>query len=83
MAGFVSFEDEPEQYQFCYMLRLGNAEAKQGEIDIVDRVIKRLRTAFPKARILVRLDGGTGPEPLTFLEGEKVDYILVMAETRF
>ena len=84
VAGFVTFEREADQYLFCYVLRPGNAPAKQGAIGILDRVIKRLRAAFPKARILVRLDGEFGgPELLDFLEDEaKVGYIIGMAENK-
>jgi hypothetical protein len=84
VAGFVTFDREADQYLFCSVLRPGNAPAKQGAIGILDRVIKRLRAAFPKARLLVRLDGGFGgPELLSFLEDEaKVDYIIGMAENK-
>lgn len=84
VAGFVTFDREPEQYLFCYVLRPGNAPAKQGAIGILERVIERVRAAFPNARILVRLDGGFGgPELLNFLEDEaKVDYIIGMAENK-
>lgn len=84
MAGFLTFNRETDQYLFCYVLRAGNAPAKQGAIGILDRVIEQLRAAFPKARILVRLDGGfAGPELLNFLEDEaKVDYIIGMAENK-
>ena len=84
VAGFLRFNREPDQYLFCYMLRAGNAPAKQGAIGILERVIERVRAAFPKARILVRLDGGFGgPELLNFLEDEaKVDYIIGMAENK-
>jgi hypothetical protein len=83
VAGFVTFNNEPEQYLFCYVLRPGNAPAKQGAIGILDRMIERLRSAFPKVRILVRLDGGFGgPELLNFLEESKVDYIIGMAENK-
>lgn len=83
VAGFITFNREPEQYLFCYVLRPGNAPAKQGAIGIVDRMIERLRAAFPKARILVRLDGGfAGPALLNFLEEVKVDYIVGMAENK-
>jgi len=30
LAGLLSFDDEPEQYLFCYVLRAGNVPAKQG-----------------------------------------------------
>jgi hypothetical protein len=83
MAGFVTFNRKPEPYLFCYVLRPGNAPAKQGAIGILDRMIERLRAAFPKARILVRLDGGFGgPELLNFLEESKVDYLIGMAENK-
>jgi hypothetical protein len=84
VAGFLRFNSEAEQYLFCYILRPGNAPAKQGAIGILGRVIERLRAAFPKARILVRLDGGfSGPELLNFLEDEaKVDYIIGIAENK-
>ncbi len=51
---------------------------------LAESVIERLRATFPKARILVRLDGGFGgPELLNFLEDEaKVDYIIGMAENK-
>lgn len=82
-AGFITFDKEPDQYLFCYVLRAGNAPAKQGAIGILDRIIERLRSAFPKARILVRLDGGFGgPELLNFLEESKVDYIIGLAENK-
>jgi hypothetical protein len=57
LAGFISFNDEPEQYLFAYVLRAGNAPATCGAIGVLRRVLDRLRKAFPKARILVRLDG--------------------------
>jgi hypothetical protein len=84
VAGFVSFNEEPEQYLFCYVLRPGNAPARQGAIGILGRIIDRLHIAFPKARILVRLDGGfAGPALLNFLEDEaRVDYIIGMAENK-
>ncbi|MGH8129445.1 MAG: IS1380 family transposase, partial [Steroidobacteraceae bacterium] len=83
VAGFVTFNAEPEQYLFGYVLRPGNAPAKQGAIGILDRMIQRLRAAFPRARILVRLDGGfAGPALLNFLDEAQVDYILGMAENK-
>jgi Transposase DDE domain group 1 len=83
MAGFLTFNGEPDQYLFCYVLRPGNAPAKQGAIGILDRMIERLRGAFPKARILVRLDGGfAGPELLNFLDAADVDYLVGMAENK-
>lgn len=80
VAGFVQFDDEPEQYLFAYLLRPGNADAKLGAIGLLRRILARLRAAFPKARMLVRLDGGfAGPELFDYLEAERVDYVVAMA----
>jgi hypothetical protein len=81
MACFVTFNHEPEQYLFGYVLRPGNATGHVGAIGILSRAIERVRERFPRARILVRLDGGfAGPEMLNFLEEAQVDYILGIAE---
>ena len=80
VAGFVQFDEEPEQYLFAYLLRPGNADAKLGAIGLLRRILARLRAVFPKARVLVRLDGGfAGPEMFDYLEAERVDYVVAMA----
>ena len=80
VAGFIQFDDEPEQYLFGYVLRPGNANAKLGAIGILRRILARLRTAFPKTKLQVRLDGGfAGPEMFDFLEAERVEYVVAMA----
>jgi len=84
VAGFIRFNDEPDQYLFTYVLRAGNAPANQGAIGILRRVIGLLREAFPRVRLLVRLDGGFGgPELLNFLEDEaKADYVVGIAKNK-
>lgn len=83
MAGFLTFNGEPDQYLFCYVLRAGNAPAKQGAKGILERIIEQVRANFPKARIEVRLDGGfAGPELLNFLEEQDVDYLIGIAENK-
>src|SRR5690606_9484660 len=47
VAGFVTFNDEPEQYLAAYVLRPGNAPATLGAIGILRRLLQRLRVAFP------------------------------------
>lgn len=80
VAGFIRFDEEPEQYLFAYLLRPGNAPAKLGAIGVLRRVFARLRAAFPKARLRVRLDGGFAcPEILDFLESAGVHYVVAMA----
>jgi hypothetical protein len=80
VAGFIRFDEEPEQYLFAYVLRGGRAPAKLGAIGILKRVLVRLRAAFPKARLRVRLDGGFAyPEMFDFLEAEGLEYVIAMA----
>jgi hypothetical protein len=76
VAAFVSFNDEPDQYLIAAVLRPGNAPAKLGAIGILRRILERVRQAFPKARIRVRLDGGFAcPEMFDFLDEQPdVDY---------
>ncbi len=83
VAGFVTFNHEPEQYLFSYVLRPGNAPAVRGAIGILRRVLERLREAFPRARILVRLDGGfAAAEIFDFLEAQGCDYVVAMAKNQ-
>jgi hypothetical protein len=81
IAGFLTFDHEAEQYLFAYVLRPGNAPASRGAIGIFSRVLERLRVAFPRARVLVRLDGGFAtPQIFEFLEAQDCDYVVAMAK---
>jgi hypothetical protein len=69
VCGFLSFDQEPDQFLFTAVLRPGNVPDRQGAVGILKRVLARLRGAFPKARFFVRLDGGfAGPEIFDFLD---------------
>lgn len=82
ILGFVSFDEEPEQYLLAAVLRPGNAHAKLGAVGILRRILDRLREAFPKARFRVRLDGGFACEEMfAFLEAQAdLDYVVAMAK---
>jgi len=83
VAGFVTFNHEPEQHLFTYVLRPGNAPATRGAIGILGRLLERLREAFPRARVLVRLDGGfASGEIFDFLEAQGCDYVVAMAKNK-
>jgi hypothetical protein len=81
VVGFLSFDQEPEQYLVTAVLRPGNAPGWAGAIGILRRLIRRVKRAFPEARIRVRLDGGFAcPQVLDFLDCEpKVEYIVNLA----
>jgi hypothetical protein len=82
MVGFLSFNDEREQYLFTAVLRPGNAPARAGAVGILRRVLERVRRAFPKARLRVRLDGGfADPELLDFLDAQPdIEYVVAMGK---
>lgn len=82
LLAFVTFDHEAEQYLCAALLRPGNAAATRGARGVLCRLLPLLRHAFPKARFLVRLDGGFAtPEILEFLEAEpRLDYVVAMAE---
>jgi hypothetical protein len=82
LVGFLSFNDEPEQYLFTAVLRSGKAVAWQGARAILRRLLKKLRRAFPGAPMRIRLDGGFAePELLDFLEAQPdVEYAVGMAK---
>jgi hypothetical protein len=79
LLGFLSFDDEVEQYLFTAVLRSGTARDKDGGIAVLKRLFDLVRPAFPKARLRVRGDAGfAGPEVFDFLEAENVEYIIAM-----
>ena len=82
VVGFLSFNDEREQYLFTAVLRPGNAPAKAGAVGILRRILERVRRAFPKARLRVRLDGGfADPELLGFLDAQPdIEYVVAMGK---
>ena len=82
MLGFLSFDREAEQYLCAAVLRLGKAVAADGTLGLLSRLLPLLRAAFPRARFLVRLDGGFAtPEIFDFLDAEpRLDYVADFAE---
>ena len=56
MVATLTFNDESEQYLVAAVLRPGNAPSSQGAIGILRRLLVKLRTAFPKARLRPRTE---------------------------
>lgn len=79
LFGFLTIDDEPEQYLFCARLRPGNSRCYRGAAPLLKRVVPELRRRFPKAKIRVRLDSGFA-NPLLFdvLDGLRVEYVVGM-----
>jgi hypothetical protein len=81
VLGFVSFNDESEQYLLTAVLRPGNAPATLGAAGILWRIVQRIRRFFPGAKIRIRLDGGFAhPDLLDLFDAAPdVEYVVAMA----
>ena len=82
VMGFVSFNDEAEQYLCAAVLRPGNVTAPVGAVGILCRLLMMVRHFFPGVRIRIRLDGGFAhPALLDFLDAEpNLEYVVAMAK---
>jgi len=74
-------------YIFCGEFLLGarlrpsNIDASAGSVEELQRIVKQIRAAWPKVRILVRADSGFCREELmAWCEAESVDYVLGLAK---
>ena len=82
VMGFVSFNDEAEQYLCAAVLRPGNVTAAVGAVAMLRRLLGMIRHHIPGVRIRVRLDGGFAhPALLQFLDAQpKLEYVVAMAK---
>src|SRR6266568_485741 len=82
VMGFVSFNDEAEQYLCAAVLRPGNVTAAAGAVAILRRLVRMIRHHIPGVQIRVRLDGGFAhPTVLEFLDAQpKLKYVVAMAK---
>jgi hypothetical protein len=82
VMGFVSFNDEAEQYLCAAVLRPGNVTAAAGAVAILRRLVRMIRGRLPGVRIRVRLDGGFAhPAVLAFLDAQpRLEYVVAMAK---
>jgi hypothetical protein len=79
LLAFLSFDEEPEQYLVAALLRPGNAPTQRGVLGLLQRLLPRLRRAFPHAQPFVRLDSGfASPQLLDWLDAHNVDYVVGM-----
>src|SRR6202161_4310514 len=82
VMGFVSFNDEAEQYLCTAVLRPGNVGAAGGAVAMLRRLLRMIRHQLPGVQIRVRLDGGFAhPVVLEFLDAQpKLEYVVAMAK---
>ena len=75
LLAYLTFNGEPDQHLVAAMLRPGNAPTSLGALMMLTRIVGDLQERFPRARLLVRLDGGfAGPGLLEFLDEVQVGY---------
>jgi hypothetical protein len=80
---FLTFDREREQDLCAAALRPGNAPTAAGALTLLRRIVGRLQERFPRARILVRLDGGfAGPGLFEFFDIVGVEYVVAMAKNK-
>jgi hypothetical protein len=61
-------------------LRRSNIDASKGAVEEVERIVGRIREAWPKVRIVLRADSGFAREELmVWCEANRVDYIFGLA----
>ena len=58
VAGFLTFDNEPESHLIAWVLRPGTARTSDDAQALLSRLFGRLRRAFPGAVLRVRLDAG-------------------------
>ena len=80
LLAFMTLDKEPEQHLLAAVLRPGNARPQLAVLGVLRRLVDRLHHAFPKARILVRLDAGFAfPELFDYLDSRpRLDYVVAL-----
>ena len=77
LVGTIQFNREKKQSILCSVLRPGDADASLGLIPILERLLPKIRAAFPQARLQLRLDGGfIAPAVLDYLDASGVEYVV-------
>jgi hypothetical protein len=77
LLGFLSADGARQQFAYHARLRPGTGPAARGVIPLLRRTVAMLRERLPKAKILVRMDGGfVNPHLLEVLDRLRVRYVL-------
>ena len=75
----VTFNDEPAQYAVAALLRPGRRASGREVVAVLRRLLAKVRAAFPKAQLCVRLDAGfAGPVLLDFLAAAGIEYVVAL-----
>ena len=65
----------------CARLRPSNIDASEGSVEELERIVKQIRSRWPKVKIWIRADSGFCREAImAWCEGNNVEYILGLAK---
>jgi hypothetical protein len=79
----VTFNTEPMQHVVTALLRPGTGAATRGVRGLLRRLVAKLRTLFPRARLRVRADAGFAEAKLLrFLDRAGLEYVLGLPGNR-
>lgn len=71
------------EYLLCARLRVASEDPASGVRQELDRIVKKLRAAWPEVRIIVRGDSGfCRDEIMSYCESHQIDYVLGLAKNR-
>lgn len=67
----------------CGRLRTTDRDASDGVLPELERIVKRVRAAWPNVRIIIRGDSGFMRDPImSWCETNKVEYVLGFAKNK-
>ena len=68
------------QHVLCARQRVANQDAAAGSIEELNRIVKQIRKAWPKVKIVLRADAGfCREELLSWCEQQQLDYVVGLA----
>jgi Transposase DDE domain group 1 len=80
LVASVQFDDDPQQFVVNAMLRTGRATGDVGAVAVLQRLVPRLRKAFPRSGVGVRMDASFATrELLHWCEVEGLTYYVSYA----
>ena len=68
------------QHVLCARQRVANQDAAAGSLEELQRIVKQIRKAWPKVKIVLRADAGfCRDELLSWCEQQRLDYVMGLA----
>lgn len=76
----LSFDEDPRKYPLVLLLRPGNADAMQGVLPVLRRLVPRLKTLWNKSQLWLRADSAFArSDLLDWLDEQRIGYDIGVA----